>query len=234
MSKILAYDLKHKERVLFCNILQGCVFVLFKTDRICLFVPVVGQKILWECCQWVTTYTAILYFIQTHFLELGGFSFMQFFLKCTSFPSPFQPVPPPGVSGFLCFLMCLLPVNVLEKFWCHFFLWLFLKNWKPFLLLIAWSWLKIKVRFSLLQKYTFICLADISATIYYKSARSRWDGYMSINSPVGSKTTRGILCVYLGLGGFYNYSSLETRVRIMGHYSNLFGEPLCVNSFLGF
>lgn len=86
-----------------------CCFVLFKTDRICLFITVVGQKILWECCQCITTYTTIWYFIQTHFFKLGGFSFL-----------PFRPVPPPRFSGFLCSLMCLLPVNVLEKFWCIF------------------------------------------------------------------------------------------------------------------
>lgn len=101
-----------------------CCFGLFKADRICLFIPVVGQKILWECCQRITTYATILYYIQAHIFELGGFSFLQFFLKCTSFPSPFQPVHPPSFSGFLCSLLCLLPVNVLKNFWCHFFLWL--------------------------------------------------------------------------------------------------------------
>lgn len=60
-----------------------CCFMLFKTDRICLFIPVVGQKIFWEylfnSCQYITTYSTIWYFIQTHFFELGRFSFMQFF-----------------------------------------------------------------------------------------------------------------------------------------------------------
>lgn len=57
---------------------------------------------------------------------------------------------------------------------------------------------------------------------------------MSINSPVKSQTTKGILCVYRGLGGFYYYSSFEPRVRIIGHCSNPFEEPLCVNFSLGF
>lgn len=57
---------------------------------------------------------------------------------------------------------------------------------------------------------------------------------MSISSPVKSQTSQGILCVYPGLGGFYYYSSFEPRVRIIGHCSNPFEEPLCVNSSLGF
>lgn len=103
-----------------------CCFVLFKTDRICLFITVVGQKILWECCQCITTYTTIWYFIQTHFFELGGFSFL-----------PFQPVPPPRFSVPL-----LSDVSVAckcsGKVLMYFLIWLFLKNWKPFLLIIAW------------------------------------------------------------------------------------------------
>lgn len=56
-----------------------CCFMLFRTDRICLLITVVGQKILWECCQCITMSTTIWYFIQTHFFELGGFSFLQLF-----------------------------------------------------------------------------------------------------------------------------------------------------------
>lgn len=171
-----------------------CVVLCSLTDRICLFVYYNSWPE--DTLGMLPVYNHVHYNLIFHtdpFLWIRRLFFLAIFVSVPLSLPISSLYPPSRFLGFLCSLMCLLPVNVLEKFWCIFFSDFF---WKTETNFIANCLIMIKIRFGLLQScYIYLCCWYQCYNLLQKC--SEWLRWVHVNqlTSQGSNHQGNLVCL---------------------------------------